>query len=77
VVPLIARIATALGHWLGESFGGGLRLVPDLDEISALSLEREALWKRLGEAAFLTDDEKRAAVGYEPIPASSLAPASL
>ena len=72
VVPLIARIASALGHWLGESFGGNLRLAPDLDEVPALSIEREALWKRVGEAEFLTDDEKRAATGYEPLPASSL-----
>ncbi|MGE0340714.1 MAG: phage portal protein [Xanthobacteraceae bacterium] len=76
VVPLVARIAMALGNWLGESFGGNLRLVPDLDEVPALALEREALWKRLSEASFLTDDEKRAATGYEPLPAS-LAPASL
>jgi hypothetical protein len=68
----ISRIAAALGHWLGESFGEGLRLVPDLDEVPALSIEREALWKRVGEASFLTDDEKRAAAGYEPLPASSL-----
>jgi hypothetical protein len=72
VVPLIARIASALGHWLGESFGGNLRLAPDLDEVSALSIEREALWKRVGDASFLTDDEKRAAAGYEPLPAQSL-----
>jgi hypothetical protein len=72
VVPLISRIASALGNWLGENFGGNLRLAPDLDEVPALSIEREALWKRVGEAAFLTDDEKRAAAGYEPLPASSL-----
>jgi HK97 family phage portal protein len=72
VVPLVSRIACAFGHWLGESFGGNLRLAPDLDEVPALSIEREALWKRVGEAAFLTDDEKRAATGYEPLPASSL-----
>jgi hypothetical protein len=72
VVPLISRIAAALGNWLGESFGGNLRLAPDLDEVPALSIEREALWKRVGEASFLTDDEKRAAAGYEPLPASSL-----
>jgi hypothetical protein len=68
----ISRIAATLGHWLGESFGEGLRLVPDLDEVPALSIEREALWKRVGEAGFLTDDEKRAAAGYEPLPARSL-----
>jgi HK97 family phage portal protein len=72
VVPLISRIAAALGNWLGESFGGNLRLAPDLDEVPALSIEREALWKRVGEASFLTDDEKRAAAGYEPLPASSI-----
>jgi HK97 family phage portal protein len=72
VVPLIARIASALGNWLGESFGGNLRLAPDLDEVPALSIEREALWKRVGEASFLSDDEKRAAAGYEPLPPSSL-----
>jgi HK97 family phage portal protein len=76
VVPLVTRIASALGHWLGESFGGGLRLAPDLDEVPALSIEREALWKRVGEASFLTDDEKREAAGYEPLPAS-FAPSSL
>ena len=49
-----------------------MRLVPDIDEVPALSIEREALWKRVGEASFLTDDEKRAAAGYEPLPAHSL-----
>jgi HK97 family phage portal protein len=71
VVPLVTRIAASLGSWLGESFGGNLRLAPDLDEVPALSIEREALWKRVGEASFLTDDEKREATGYEPLPASS------
>ena len=27
-----------------------MRLAPDLDEVSALSIAREALWKRVGEA---------------------------
>jgi phage portal protein BeeE len=76
VMPLIARIASALGNWLEEPFGGNLRLAPDLDEVPALSLEREALWKRIGEASFLTDDEKRAATGYEPLPASLVVPSS-
>jgi hypothetical protein len=41
-----------------------VRLAPDLDAIEALASERESLWKRVGEATFLTDDEKREAVGY-------------
>jgi phage portal protein BeeE len=44
-----------------------LELRPDLDAIEALSTEREALWSRVGSATFLTDDEKRAAVGYGPL----------
>ncbi len=39
-------------------------LAPDTDEIPALSGERDALWARLQATAFLTDDEKRAAVGF-------------
>ena len=50
--------------WLGPAYGGGLELRPDLDAIEALSSERDELWKRIGAAAFLTDAEKRAAVGY-------------
>jgi HK97 family phage portal protein len=41
-----------------------LELRPDLDQIEALSPERDALWKRLEGVKFLTDDEKRAAIGY-------------
>src|SRR5262245_19927398 len=43
-----------------------LELRPDLDAIEALSTEREALWTRINAATFLTDAEKRAAVGYGP-----------
>jgi phage portal protein BeeE len=37
---------------------------PDLDRIDALSDERAALWSRINAATFLTEDEKREAVGY-------------
>ncbi|RYG82278.1 MAG: phage portal protein, partial [Alphaproteobacteria bacterium] len=37
---------------------------PDLDRVDGLSAEREALWARIGAAGFLTEDEKREAVGY-------------
>ena len=35
-----------------------------INEIDALAPEREALWRRIEAASFLTEDEKRAAVGY-------------
>ncbi|WP_105421069.1 phage portal protein [Neorhizobium sp. T25_27] len=64
VLPLIARTAASFSAWLSEAYGGRLRLEPDLDRIAGLSAEREALWARVGAAAFLSDEEKREAVGY-------------
>ncbi|CCB65615.1 phage portal protein [Hyphomicrobium sp. 802] len=48
-----------------------LELRPDLDQIEALAPERDALWKRLEAASFLTTDEKRAAAGYDAQPDSA------
>ena len=77
VLPLVQRTARALGGWLAPAYGGELRLAPDLDQVEALSPEREALWARLEKASFLTDGEKRAAVGYggkgEPVALTGLA----
>lgn len=64
VLPLVRRTAAHLASWLGPGFGGDLRLEPDLDAIEALSSEREALWRRVGDADFISKDEKRLAVGY-------------
>lgn len=64
VLPLLNRTAGALSQWLGPAFGPGLRIGHDLDAIPALSAEREALWARVSAATFLTEDEKRVAVGY-------------
>jgi HK97 family phage portal protein len=64
VLPLIARTAASFSAWLSDAFGAGLRLEPDLDRIAGLAGEREALWARVGAAGFLTDQEKREAVGY-------------
>ncbi len=67
VLPLVCRTAKAVAAWLAPGFGGGLELKPDLDQVEALSAEREALWARLERASFLTLNEKRAAVGYGPV----------
>jgi HK97 family phage portal protein len=60
IVPLAGRLAEALTTWLG----GDLRLAHDLDRVEALAFDREALWARIDKASFLTEDEKREAVGY-------------
>jgi HK97 family phage portal protein len=66
VLPLIARIAGELTAALAPHFGRGLRLEHDTDRIDGLSQERDLLWARLTAAPFLTDDEKREALGYGP-----------
>ncbi|MBN8996503.1 MAG: phage portal protein [Rhizobiales bacterium] len=67
VLPLVARVTGALGAWLAPAFGKELRLACDTDPVEALAGDRDALWRRVGAADFLTEDEKRAAVGYGPM----------
>jgi HK97 family phage portal protein len=66
ILPLVRKTTTALSNWLVPRFGQGLRLDVDLDAVPALGVERDGLWTRLKEADFLSEDEKRAAVGYQP-----------
>jgi hypothetical protein len=68
VIPLVQRSVQALSAWLTPAYGHRLTLRPDLDHLDALSLDRDAQWSRLQSTTFLTDDEKRAAVGYGPKP---------
>ena len=44
-----------------------IRIVVDTDRIDALAADRAALWERVSNAAFLTLNEKREAIGYAPI----------
>ncbi len=67
VLPLVTRTAKALSSWLSPAFATSLDLKPDLDQIEALTSEREALWARIEKVSFLTLNEKRAAVGYAPL----------
>lgn len=68
ILPLVAKTAGAMSQWLAPAWPHeGITLAPELDRIEALRSEREALWKRLEAASFLTGDEKRAAVGYPPL----------
>jgi HK97 family phage portal protein len=64
VVPLLGRVTGALTNFLGPQFGEGLRVSYDLDQVEALSADRDALWARVDKASFLTPAEKREAVGY-------------
>ena len=63
VLPLVARVTAAVGFWLSEFTGEAIELKPDLDQVPALSLERDNQWKRVSGASFLSDAEKRNILG--------------
>ncbi len=63
ILPLASRVMSAIADWLSDFSGERIELRPDLDQISALSAERDAQWRRVSEAAFLTDGEKRTLLG--------------
>ena len=64
ILPLVGRLSEAMAMWLQNFESQSISIKPDLDLVEALSADRDALWKRLNEAAFLTTEEKREAVGY-------------
>jgi len=65
ILPLAAKIldaiGTALGVWWPE-----LKFAMDLDSIPALAVDRQALWSQVTAADFLSEDEKRAMLGFGP-----------
>lgn len=67
VVPMATRVAATLSAWLSEFTGQVVELKPDLDQVPALSAERDAQWARVASAGFLSVAEKRSLLG---LPAS-------
>ena len=63
VLPLASRVLGALADWLTDFGGDAVQLSPDLDQIPALSVERDAQWRRISDAVFLTEPEKRKLLG--------------
>ena len=63
VLPLAARVTGAISDWLSDFAGERVELRPDLDQVPALAAEREAQWRRVDAASFLTKAEKRALLG--------------
>lgn len=66
VLPMAAKVLAALSHWISEFAAEKVALKPDLDQVPALSSEREGQWRRVSEADFLTQNEKRALLGLPP-----------
>jgi len=67
VLPLSAKILDALAEGLQSAFAG-LSISVDLDQVGALSEDRERLWSQVTGADFLSDDEKRAMLGLPAAP---------
>jgi HK97 family phage portal protein len=67
ILPLATRVTAALSDWLSQFTGDPFDLKPDLDQVHALSAERDAQWTRVGEATFLTTAEKRSLLGLPAI----------
>ncbi|MEM1350727.1 MAG: phage portal protein [Pseudomonadota bacterium] len=67
VLPLATRVTAALAHWLAQYTGESIDIKPDLDQVPALSQERDAQWRRVSDADFLTQAEKRALLGLPAI----------
>jgi phage portal protein BeeE len=60
---MAARVTAAISEFLSRHSGERVELRPDLDQVPALASEREAQWRRVSEADFLTVGEKRALLG--------------
>ena len=66
VLPLINRTLDGFNTWLQPHFGDKAVLAVDEDRVEGLAAERDSLWSRVSGAEFLSEAEKREAVGYSP-----------
>ena len=63
VLPLAGRILAGIGAAL-SAWWPGTRLAVDVDQVTALSEDRERLWAQVSAADFLSDAEKREMLGW-------------
>ncbi len=65
VLPLLKSVLGSLNNWLEPMYGDGMMLWYDEEMIPALEPMRKEMFARLQSATFLSDNEKRAAAGYD------------
>ncbi len=68
ILPLAQKVLAAVAHWLSGLTGEVISLHLDLDQVPALAVEREAQWRRVANADFLTEGEKRHLLGLSERP---------
>lgn len=66
ILPLLDKVMAAINRWICPLYGPTLQFTYDAGSIPALVVRRESLWTRMEKCSFLTDDEKREALGYGP-----------
>jgi len=66
IVPLLKKVAAGFSHWW-QGFEPDILLKADLDQVDALSEDRDKIWDRMEQISFLTTNEKREALGYPPL----------
>jgi len=66
-LPLAIKAARAIEAWVGDRWpeAGPAAVSVDIENVPALTVEREALWSRLSAADFLTESEKRRMAGID------------
>lgn len=65
IMPMVENVCNNLSEWFKCYFGSEYELRVDVDSISALSEKREAYWKKINDCSFLSDEEKREALGFK------------
>lgn len=67
VLPLVDYIFGEINNKIIRKFDESMQITYNADAIPALTPRREAIWKQITNADFLTPNEKRIALGYSPI----------
>lgn len=67
VIPLAQRTCEGFSNWLGPKFDSTISLKIDYDKVDILAADRQAMWQRIDQASFLTQEEKRNHLGLPPI----------
>ncbi len=63
ILPLVRRVSANISNWLAPTFKEEVQIEADFTSIEAISEDRALLWKRISEANFLSDEEKREQLG--------------
>lgn len=63
VLPLVDNTVKNIEKWLNLFLDAEIELRYDIDNVSIFASKRDIMWERVKDANFMTNDEKRSAVG--------------